>query len=138
MNEISRTSVYAYVNTHPRIMYTTAKKYILEDWGRDDIKLKKFDLKSQDIITNGSSCPWKVILEVFQFQGRYTTKYRASESYLGYNNIRISRGVKLKFGSKIIVIGTSGELYFESITHELILGLREWGRGVRVDSIFLS
>jgi hypothetical protein len=135
-DEISRTSVYAYVNTHPRIMYTTAKKYILEDWGRDDIKLKKFDLKSQDIITNGSSCPWKVILEVFQFQGRYTTKYRASESYLGYNNIRISRGVKLKFGSKIIVIGTSGELYFESITHELILGLREWGRGVRVDSIF--
>lgn len=135
-DEISRTSVYGYVNTHPRIMYTTEKKYILEEWGSDHIKLKEFGLKPQDIIRNGSSCPWKVILEVFKFQGRYIIKYRASESYLGYNNIRISRGVKLKFGSKIIVIGTSGELYLESITHELISGLRDWGRGVGVDSIF--
>jgi len=135
-DEVSRSSVYVYVNTHPCIMYTTARKYIPADWGADYNKLKKFELTPQDIVRNGSLRPGKVILGVFQFQGRYIIKYRLSESYWRANKIRISRDVKLKFGSKILVISAGGELYLESISNELISGLGDWGDGLGVGTIF--
>ena len=135
-DEISKNSVYAYLNMHPRIIRNDNQQYLLKAWLDKDGNLQKWGFSGDSYENARDEVRERVLLEVFQWHGRYFTKYQVSAGYLNTNNIRISRTIKIPLSNKIAIIDSSGRIFLYSISFAMLTGLKQWGGDLQPGDIF--
>lgn len=135
-DEISKNSVYAYLNMHPRIIHNDKHQYLLKAWLDQDGNLQRWGFNGDSYENAIDDSRERVILEVFERRGKYFAKYRVSSSYLNTNNIRISRTIKIPFSNKIAVIDSYDHIFISGISFSMLGGLKQWGGDLHPGDIF--
>ncbi|MDD2620776.1 MAG: S-layer homology domain-containing protein, partial [Syntrophomonadaceae bacterium] len=135
-DEISKNSVYAYLNMHPRIIHNKNNQYLLKTWLDKDANLKLWGFTGDGNEDALDDYRERVILEVFERYGKFFTKYRVSAAYLNTSNIRISRTIKIPLANKIAVIDSKDEIFLAGFSFNMLGGLKRWGGNLQAGDIF--
>ncbi|WP_414716662.1 sigma factor-like helix-turn-helix DNA-binding protein [Syntrophomonas wolfei] len=135
-DNISKNSVYAYLNSHPDIIAVYTKQYILLEWLENEELLLTNGIDPQELNSLNGNYQGKVILDVFISHGNYFTLYRLSEAYWQSGYIRLSRNVKAGLASRLVIVDTEGGLHLGSLQWEIISGLKRWGNNLAINELF--